>query len=107
MFDLFQRSYSFRAIIYTNDPVIVSVCNSLHIMTDGDYEWCLYSGLIYRVNIHNMPIMRYMYMRSQKLFKSHYYGYINSDIIVTPNLFTVLKSCEKLVMKEKIKPKVG
>lgn len=38
MLDLFQRSYSFRAIIYTNDPVIVSVCNALHIMTDGNYE---------------------------------------------------------------------
>lgn len=107
MLDLFQRSYSFRAIIYTNDPVIVSVCDSLHIMTDGNYELFSCSRLRCRVNIHKMPIMRYMYMRSQKLFNSHYYGYINSDIIVAPNLFAVLKSCKKLVEKKMIKPKVG
>ncbi|OAO17167.1 hypothetical protein AV274_1106 [Blastocystis sp. ATCC 50177/Nand II] len=95
MLDLFQRSYSFRAIIYTNDPVIVSVCNALHIMTDGNYE----------VNVHNMPIMRYMFVRSQQLLQSHYYGYINSDIVVAPNLFDVLKSCKKLVEKKKIKPR--
>lgn len=106
MLDLFQRSYSFRAIIYTNDPVIVSVCNALHIMTDGNYEWPSRCGVRHRVNVHNMPIMRYMFVRSQQLLQSHYYGYINSDIVVAPNLFDVLKSCKKLVEKKKIKPRV-
>lgn len=106
MFDLFQRSYSFRAIIYTNDPVIVSVCNALHIMTDGNYQWPRRCGVRHRVNVHNMPIMRYMFVRSQQLLQSHYYGYINSDIVVAPNLFDVLKSCKKLVEQKKIKPRV-
>ena len=37
MFGLFQRSYPFRAIVYTNDPVITKVCDSLNITTESNY----------------------------------------------------------------------
>ena len=53
-----------------------------------------------------MPLIRYLFMRSVELAESDYYGYINSDIIVTPNLFETLDEVQELVKKGKIKPKV-
>ena len=47
-----------------------------------------------------------MFVRSRQLLNSTYYGYINSDIIVTPNLFDTLKKCQQLVKSQRIKPQV-
>ena len=58
------------------------------------------------VNNYSMPLIRYMFVRSLQLLNSTYYGYINSDIIVTPNLFDTLKKCQQLVKSQRIKPQV-
>ena len=42
-----------------------------------------------------MPYIRGMFVRAKQLFDSDYYGYINSDILLTFNLFDVLEICKK------------
>ena len=39
MFELFQRSYNFHAVVYTNSPVIIQLCNRLGIYTESNYEY--------------------------------------------------------------------
>ena len=53
-----------------------------------------------------MPLIRYMYNRTMHLVSSDYYGYINSDIILTPNIFESLDATEVLVKEGKVKPRV-
>ena len=40
-----------------------------------------------------MPLIRYMYNRTSHLVSSDYYGYINSDILISPSLFDALSIC--------------
>ena len=40
-----------------------------------------------------MPIVGAMYTKAVELFDSEYYGYINSDILVSVNLFELLELC--------------
>lgn len=40
-----------------------------------------------------MPIVGAMYTKAVELYDSEYYGYINSDILVSVNLFEVLELC--------------
>ena len=46
-----------------------------------------------------------MLERARVLFHSRYIGFINSDILVAPNLFDTLTQCENLVEKGVLKPK--
>ena len=96
MFELFQRTYSFRAVVYTNSPIVVRLCSSLGIYSEGNYG----------VNLYNMPLVSSMFNRTRQFVDADYYGYINSDIVVSPNLFDVLERCKDLAAKKKIKEKV-
>lgn len=96
MFELFQRTYSFRAVVFTNSPIIVRFCASLGIYSEGNYG----------VNPFNMPLASYMFNRTRQFVDADYYGYINSDIIVSPNLFDVLRRCQSLAAKGTIEEKV-
>ena len=49
--------------------------------------------------------MKYMLERAKTLFHSRYVGFINSDILVAPNLFDTLTQCEALVEKGSLNPK--
>ena len=66
----------------------------------------IYSEGNYGVNKYGMPLASYMYNRTQILVEADYYGYINSDIIVSPNLFDILAKCDQLAKKGVISQKV-
>lgn len=106
MFELFQRYYNFRAVVYTNSPVVISLCSRLGIYTEGNYEYPIKTFVTNRVNAYNMPLIRYMYNRTMHLVSSDYYGYINSDIIMTPNIFETLDATEQLVKEGKVNQNV-
>ena len=45
-----------------------------------------------RTNFKGLPIVREMFTAMKKLYKAEYYGYVNSDILLSPSLFSVLSS---------------
>ena len=45
------------------------------------------------LNPYKIPVINDMFMKATRLFDSDYYGYINSDILVTPNLFQFIELC--------------
>lgn len=54
-----------------------------------------------------MPIVRDMFVQAAQLFDSDYYGYINSDILLTFNIFEVLELCKKNALLGNISLRVG
>ena len=46
--------------------------------------------LLNRTNYKGLPIIREIYMTLTTLYQAEYYGYINSDILISPSLFPVL-----------------
>ncbi|KAK8794116.1 hypothetical protein WA171_003242 [Blastocystis sp. BT1] len=83
MFDLFQREFNFKGIVFTHTPSIRNAATKLHIQVISDFP----------VNRYHMPIVGAMYTKAVELFDSEYYGYINSDILVSVNLFELLELC--------------
>ena len=62
---------------------------------------------MFRVNEFRLPYMKYMLERARVLFHSRYVGFINSDILVAPNLFDTLTQAEALVEKGALNPKAS
>ena len=46
--------------------------------------------LFNRTNYKGLPIIREIYLTLKTLYQAEYYGYINSDILISPSLFPVL-----------------
>ena len=97
MLDLFQKHFSFRAVVYTNSKLVRSFAQPLGIYCEGKYE----------LNPYGMPLASYMFNRTKYLVNADYYGYINSDIIISPNLFEILELSKKLVESGTISKKVN
>ena len=77
---LFQREFSCRTIMFTTDRSIQEFCNSLHVTTSSDF----------RTNPYKLPYIGSLFETAASMFKAHFYGYINSDILVSTEIFAVL-----------------
>lgn len=80
MLSLFQRLYRFRGIVYTNSPNLVGFAKRYHVLTISHYG----------TNPFRMPLVRDMFLRAKATFSASYYGYINSDILLSPNIMEAI-----------------
>ena len=46
------------------------------------------------VNTYKLPFIGGMYEIASQMFESEYYGYINADILLSPNVFDILERCK-------------
>ena len=64
-------------------------------------DYCYTHGIDYlkvsRKNEYNMPILKDMVIIAQKRYKCDYVIYINSDILINPNLFKSIYYLESLL----------
>ena len=55
------------------------------------HNTCIQFIIIFnRTNYKGLPILREIYITLTTLYQAEYYGYINSDILISPSLFPVL-----------------
>ena len=80
MFDLFQKHFNCRCIFYTTNPEYIRKCKDLDIVKMNT-----------TLNPFGVPYIGDMYKNAGKLFKSSFYGYINADILVSTDIFSVLE----------------
>ena len=80
MMSLFQREFSCRAIVFTTDHSIQEFCNSQHVATSSEFK----------TNPYRLPYIGSLFETAAAQFKAHFYGYINSDILVSTEIFSVL-----------------
>ena len=57
--------------------------------------------------MYGMPILRDMLVKAKELYESEYYGYINSDILLSLNVFEVLEICKQNALMGNISKRVG
>ena len=94
MLSLFQREFRFRGLVFTNTQNIISLAKRLNVKTVSRYP----------VNPYHMPYIREMYVTAKQTFSSRYYGYINSDILLSPNIMDVIKIAVHNVQLGKLNP---
>ena len=81
-----------RAVMFSSSPCITSFCELHNITTIASY----------RKNGFNMPILKHLILDAQSLFSSRYYAYINSDVLLSPLVFDVLRMTVDLVANSKL-----
>lgn len=77
MLSLFQREFRFKGIVFTNTPSLIAFAKRHKVNTISKYP----------VNRFHMPLIREMFLLSHATYSASYYGYINSDILLSPNIF--------------------
>ena len=97
MFDLFQRHFRFKAILFTHSPKITELATKLNITVIRDYQ----------KNPFNLPYVRDLYLQSFHTYRSQFYGYINSDIIISPSIFSLIRQVTKKMESKQIPQVVG
>ena len=104
MFSGYQQQYSFRVVIYSRSPAVLSFCRDHNITVITSYLEDSFSS---RVNSYGVPFVRYFLVQTKLLIAGHYYGYINSDILVSSKLFDLLIQCDNLIRQQVLPSKVA
>ena len=60
----------------------------------------------YQANMYGMPFVRDLYLKAYYTLNSHFYGYINSDIIISNSIFPFLKLVKQRMDRGKLSQKV-
>ena len=97
MFNLFQRNFNFKAVLFTHSRRITELAMKLNVTVIRDYQR----------NPFHMPYVRDLYLQSFHLYRSQFYGYINSDIILSPSIFSLLHQVKKRMESKSIPRVVG
>ena len=105
----FQKYYSFKAVIFSKSRVVDEFCKhyGLTVITEFSYfHYCHHSVLTLSTNPYSLPYFNFMLNQARFLFSSAHYGYLNSDILVSTELFRTLHECQHLVSQGVVKPNV-
>ena len=54
------------------------------------------------MNPFGLPTITSMFHEAKRLFDAQYYGYVNSDILLEPAIFDVLRYCSSLVREGRL-----
>ena len=92
MFNLFQRNFNFRAIIFTNSYAIIKFAEKQNVTVIRSYQ----------KNPFKLPYVRDLYLQSYHFYRSRFYGYLNSDIIISPSIFSLLYQVKKKIESHSI-----
>ena len=85
---LLQNSFSLHVVFFTASPVVIPLCNTLNIDVIPSYMWDPTLFLISRSNFAGLPVVPELLKACKKLYSADFYGYVNSDILIAPSLFT-------------------
>lgn len=107
MMEFFQKQYAFRAVVFSRSQSVIVFCREHHITCITDYASFPLPLLTRSSNPFHMPLIRFFLLQAQRLFPSRYYGYINSDILLSSSLFAVLSQCTALQMQGTIRKRVA
>ena len=90
---VYKRHFSYRCIVFTNnDNITVLFQDTCRIITDV------------KRNPFGLPYIYSMYSIASALFDAKYYGYVNSDILLEPVIFSALNYLDEQVSVNALSP---
>ena len=90
---VYKRHFSYRCIVFTNDDNITALFqDSCRVITD------------FKRNPFGLPYVYSMYSIASALFDAKYYGYVNSDILLEPAVFSALNYLDEQVSVNALSP---
>lgn len=86
LLSLYQNLYPFKTLVVSSSPSIILLCKKLSIKTISKVE----------SNPYGLPYVRSLLEELKRQFDSDFYGYINSDILISPNVLLILSGLQKM-----------
>lgn len=83
---LYQKSFDIKGIVYTNSDPVIEYARQRNLTVIREYA----------VNEYGVPLFRSLMEKQKELFRSSFYGYINSDILIDPSLFSHVRMMIRL-----------
>ena len=80
----FFQKLNVKSIVFTTSPDVIHFCNILNITTMNISE----------VNKYGIPTLKSMVKDARQLYNSSYIMYINSDILINPDIFYFISHFE-------------
>ena len=80
------RSINVNSIVFTTNADVIQFCNALNVT----------SLKVSEVNKYGIPTLKGLVEDARKMYKSSYVMYINSDILVNPDIFYLISHFEKI-----------
>lgn len=95
--NLFQQEFSFKGIVFTTSHYLISFCESKNIT------------VIQRIsrNEFGLPFVKDMLIELKARYNASFYGYMNSDILLNPNVLLVLKDISDRINSKKYPNTIG
>ena len=94
---LFQQEFSFKGIVFTTSHSLLSFCTSKNITVIQKMSR----------NEFGLPFVKDMLIELRARYNSSYYGYMNSDILLNPNVISVLKGISERINNKKYPYTIG
>lgn len=88
LMDVYIREYNVHCIFYTRNDTIATMFNRTGYTISGNYQ----------CNPYGIPFF-YSLLQDAKHFNANYYAYINSDILIDPEVFSVLSFMQEEMKK--------
>ena len=90
MIELLTKHYNCYFILFSNSSSISDYFKRAKHITVTSYD----------KNEYGLPIIAKMFIRAKELVNGEYYGYLNSDILLHPSLFSILSYLRNLSHNE-------
>ena len=92
MYAYFQKHHNFKGIFFSSSPAIIQMCQKYNITVIPHYQ----------SNPFHIPLIRDLFLQSSQFYKSRFYGYVNSDIVMSPAIFDFLTEVETRMESHRI-----
>lgn len=96
MLSLYQRSFSCKGIVFSDSNTVKDFASQSDVMTMSN---------IVR-NKYGLPIISSLFQRARSAVNGSFYGYINSDVVLNPRVFSLLPTITKLIDQGKLSPRL-
>lgn len=84
---LFRQAYGIHSIVFSQSPAILEYCKQVGVLTLP----------VTHTNEYGMPTLRSMIEIARRQFSSEYVVYINSDILINPNIFRAIYHSQSIL----------
>lgn len=88
LMDVYIGEFNVHCIFYTRNDTIATMFNRTGYTISGSYQ----------CNPYGVPYINSL-LQGAKHFNANYYAYINSDILIDPEMFSVLSFMQREMMK--------
>lgn len=94
MLALYQREFAFKGVIFTNSAALSQLAKEKDILVVNNVT----------KNPYGLPLVNEMFLSVKRAISSKFYGYINSDILIHPRVFSLLPKIYDKIIKKKFSP---